>query len=82
MKASDRIATMVHAFDDAERKHAVREIAERVKRLEAIATRAEQLVEDCYQTEDGQATVVDPARRYQLKEALDELAALDEKGGA
>jgi len=34
MKVSDRIATMVHAFDDDGRKQEVRDLVERVKRME------------------------------------------------
>jgi hypothetical protein len=43
MKDSERIATMVHAFDDAGRKDEVRRLAERVKRLEAVAKAAERI---------------------------------------
>jgi len=40
MKASDRIATMVHAFDSASHKREVRAVVERVKRLESVVAAA------------------------------------------
>jgi hypothetical protein len=40
MKVSERISTMVHAFDDTGRKDEVRRLAEHVALLEAVVQKA------------------------------------------
>jgi hypothetical protein len=68
MKASERIATMVHAFDDAGRKDEVRRLAESVAQLEAVAHAARTLVTWKDQLSFG----------LNKRRLVDALAALDE----
>jgi len=73
MKASDEIATMVHAFAGELRKKAVRRLAERVRHLEAVATAAKAWDEKFHSDMPEAAAV---------RKALAELAALEAKDGA
>jgi hypothetical protein len=75
VNTSERIATMVHAFSDSERRDEVRRIAKDVERLEAVATAARRL-EDIL---DRGGDVGDVQRA--LVGIRVALAALDEKGG-